>query len=604
MKAVFRLFLSLVLCAPLALAQATRERFYDEIFDHGKVRPEYRTAYDLLQMMTPEERQAFLKDSLKEFQNDNLLDPMPRIFTAEVYDRVIKAGVEQRAFALREFLKDHYSGKKSYLRAGVIPEDVLTRIIARHYEETFEGKIDPNSISFIYGPDIIRDRKGQFLVIEDNPGWVGGLGDLKLAQEYTFFRFPQLKETADYRDADEFYRTLGQRYNERAARKGGVAVLYMIPPYPDNEDKRIRDHFKEQGIEMVTPFTRLQMKVEKDGVYLFDSKDPSVKRKKIGMVVANGEFYWLDPSYPAHRRILGVKNALAAIDYFESTMALLRELKRELKKEHFDKERINELIGKAPYKLKKISSKNQAVTMSNDIESWIKEDALIITNLKERLKSRDVVGIDVQLRRLGLSRWISTPLRLARQAEGLTEAFLQGKVDFNNTPGIEFIGDKEFYVYVEDLIRFYTRQEPILKNIPTKMFADADGRLRTDLMNRVFRNFPRYVTKPVDGRGGDGISVGPKVKARELPAIQNTIRQDHLRYLVQVFTSLSRLGDNIVDTRLHTDVGPDSIFVTDTPWGRGLPKDGNGKVNISAEGREITTLVLKGKLSCAAALGR
>jgi hypothetical protein len=504
--------------------------------------------------------------------------------------------------ALREFLKDHYSGRKSYLKAGIISEDVLQRIIARHNEEGFEGKVNPDAISFIYGPDIIRDRKGQFRVIEDNPGWVGGIGDLKLAQEYTLFRFPQLKEGARFRDADEFYQTLGKRYNERAARKGGKAVLYMIPPYPDNEDKRIKDHFKEQGIEVVTPFTRLQMSVEKNGVYLYDSKDPSFKKTKIGMVVLNGELYSLDPSYPIHRKMLSLQSGKYAVDSYFLTKKMTRELKIELNKDGFDAKKINSIIGKIPLRLKKVTTKNQAKKLVYDLEDWIKDDTSSIARLKERLKEKDPVGTEQELRHLGLSHWISNSLRWARQAAGLTEAFLQGKVDMNNSPGIEFIGDKEFYIYVENLIRFYVGQEPILKNIPTEIFSDSNGKLRTELMRRVFKKLSKNVIKPVDGRGGEGITIGPKVKEREIPLIQKAIRENPQEFLDQEFTSLSRLGNNIVDVRPHTDVGPQSIFVTNTPWGRGLPKDGNGKVNISSEGREVTTLVHEAEVMCSKVL--
>jgi hypothetical protein len=51
------------------------------------------------------------------------------------------------------------------------------------------------------------------------------------------------------------------------------------------------------------------------------------------------------------------------------------------------------------------------------------------------------------------------------------------------------------------------------------------------------------------------------------------------------------MNDVIVDMRVISDVSRDKILVTETPWGRGLPMSGNGKVNLSDQGREITILV-------------
>ena len=179
-----------------------------------------------------------------------------------------------------------------------------------------------------------------------------------------------------------------------------------------------------------------------------------------------------------------------------------------------------------------------------------------------------------------------------REAHGILRAILEGRVGSNYAPGVDFIGDKEFYVFVEKLIRFYLREEPILRNIPTERFADEKtGGVNEPLFERIFANLSQWVIKKVDGRGGDGVWVGPKISAEEVPALKAKIRHEPGGYIVQAFTPLSRMNENIVDMRVISDVGPDSILVIDTPWGRGLPMSGNGKVNLSDKGREITILV-------------
>jgi hypothetical protein len=51
------------------------------------------------------------------------------------------------------------------------------------------------------------------------------------------------------------------------------------------------------------------------------------------------------------------------------------------------------------------------------------------------------------------------------------------------------------------------------------------------------------------------------------------------------------LKDYIVDARVLGQVGSQEVIVSNVPWGRGLPQNGNGKVNLSGDGIEITILI-------------
>ena len=50
---------------------------------------------------------------------------------------------------------------------------------------------------------------------------------------------------------------------------------------------------------------------------------------------------------------------------------------------------------------------------------------------------------------------------------GLIGAYLAGNVTIANAIGTGIADDKAIYSYVPDLIRFYLREEPLLKNVPT-----------------------------------------------------------------------------------------------------------------------------------------
>jgi len=152
-------------------------------------------------------------------------------------------------------------------------------------------------------------------------------------------------------------------------------------------------------------------------------------------------------------------------------------------------------------------------------------------------------------------------------------------------------------MYIEKLVRFYMKETPILKNIPTWSFRrfDRNGNAQFNqaLFNRVFANMGDYVVKRVDGRGGDAVWVGPKVKGKNgvLKMLQELVRAEPDKYIAQTFTPPSYSKGHILDLRLLSDVGPEKILVANTPWGRALPRSGDGKVNISARGSETTVIV-------------
>lgn len=563
--------------------------FFDEVTEpNGQVRAEYFTAEQLWNSQSEQQRKQFLVDSKKAFAGDNMLDSMPRIFTASEYDEVLKKGIHQRAAALQAFLRDYYSGENRFSKSGLMAATVLEKIVKRHSEENYKGVIRPDDISFIYGPDIIRDASGEFRVIEDNPGFIGGMGDLKLAQDYMLSQKPELLQQAKFRSASEFYRVLGQRYKQRGLNKGGISVIYMVPPFVDNEDQRIKQLFQEQGIEVVTPFTKKRLVTDETGVYLTHVDHPELK-EKVGMVVLNGEHYWLDPSQSQNFEKLVTQTAKSLLTSFEDSLKTIEKIRQELRHLPPDQKKIKELAAELPYRAEMKSLREDLVTIRRQV---VREQENILQLKAELQKSQvNYQALEGLIRKMGYGHWLSQSKYKARMAKDLTKHFLSGQVDINNSPGVDFIGDKELYVYVEDMIRFFLKQEPIIKNIRTGRFTTKAGKLSVREMKKIFGNLSNYVIKKVDGRGGDAVWVGPKIKAEDIDSLKRMIEAGHEEFIWQEFTPLSRLHKNIVDVRVITDIGPDSIFVTDTPWGRGLPSDGDGKVNISREGREITVLV-------------
>jgi uncharacterized circularly permuted ATP-grasp superfamily protein len=93
------------------------------------------------------------------------MDLVPRIITATEWE-TIEAGVIQRLRALEMFLADVY-GSGQVLADGVIPRRLVTS--STHFHRQAWGITPPNGVRIhVSGIDLIRDERGDFLVLEDN----------------------------------------------------------------------------------------------------------------------------------------------------------------------------------------------------------------------------------------------------------------------------------------------------------------------------------------------------------------------------------------------------------------------------------------------------
>ena len=92
-------------------------------------------------------------------------DLIPRVIPSHEWTQ-IEDGLTQRIIALNLFLTDIYHEGK-ILKDKIIPEDVVKS--AAHYCKQMENLKVPGDIYIhICGSDLIRDDKGNYLVLEDN----------------------------------------------------------------------------------------------------------------------------------------------------------------------------------------------------------------------------------------------------------------------------------------------------------------------------------------------------------------------------------------------------------------------------------------------------
>jgi uncharacterized circularly permuted ATP-grasp superfamily protein len=92
-------------------------------------------------------------------------DLIPRIIPASEWSK-LEAGLIQRITALNLFLHDIYHEQK-IMRDGIVPAALV--LGARHFRREFMNFDVPKDIYIhVCGTDLIRDRDGRYLVLEDN----------------------------------------------------------------------------------------------------------------------------------------------------------------------------------------------------------------------------------------------------------------------------------------------------------------------------------------------------------------------------------------------------------------------------------------------------
>jgi uncharacterized circularly permuted ATP-grasp superfamily protein len=163
--------------------------FFDEMFTGpGVARPHYSKLFARFKEMEREEfeRKRALAASTLLTQgvtftvyNDEQgterifpFDLVPRIIPADEWE-LVERGLAQRITALNLFLHDIYH-EQNILRDGVIPKQIVWEAV--HFRPEFMYFEVPRNIYIhICGTDLVRDKDGAYLVLEDNARCPSGI---------------------------------------------------------------------------------------------------------------------------------------------------------------------------------------------------------------------------------------------------------------------------------------------------------------------------------------------------------------------------------------------------------------------------------------------
>ncbi len=192
--------------------------FFDEmISSDGSVRPHYQRFAESFATVGPEDFDAkrraadlaFLRQGVTfnvygDAQGTERVFPfdlVPRIIPANEWER-LEAGLVQRITALNLFLHDIYHDQH-IIRDGTIPVQYI--LSAKHFRREFVNFRVPGDIYIhICGTDIIRDAKGDYLVLEDNGRCPSGVSYVLENRRALKRTFPDIYESCGVRSVEHY----------------------------------------------------------------------------------------------------------------------------------------------------------------------------------------------------------------------------------------------------------------------------------------------------------------------------------------------------------------------------------------------------------------
>jgi len=162
------------------------------------------------------------------------------------------------------------------------------------------------------------------------------------------------------------------------------------------------------------------------------------------------------------------------------------------------------------------------------------------------------VPVDVVYRRTDEDRLTNADGELTDVGAALIEPLSNGTLSCVNAFGAGIADDKLIHAYVEDMVRFYLGEEPLLPSVPTYDPCDEDR--REEILDRI----DELVVKPRSGFGGRGVVVGPHAEPGDVRSAARALAERPEDFVAQELVMLSTHPTS-VDDRLeprHVDLRP------------------------------------------------
>jgi uncharacterized circularly permuted ATP-grasp superfamily protein len=213
--------------------------------------------------------------------------------------------------------------------------------------------------------------------------------------------------------------------------------------------------------------------------------------------------------------------------------------------------------------------------------------------LQARVDGRPI-PVDVVYRRTDEDRLEDDSGTLTDVGAALFEPIRAGTLSCVNAFGAGVADDKLVHAYVEEIVRFYLGEEPLLGSVPTYDLGVPE--VRAQVLERI----DELVVKPRAGYGGHGVVVAPHAEPGDVRATAAEVSESPSDYIAQEMVMISRhptaaaggLEPRHVDLRPFVLLTHDAVRVV--PGGLTRVALGRGElvVNSSQEGGAKDTWVL------------
>jgi uncharacterized circularly permuted ATP-grasp superfamily protein len=218
--------------------------FFDEMFDEERrPRPHYHALHERLASLSVSELNekvraadiAFLYQGIT-FTVYHESEGIERIFPFDLIPRIIprhewelvERGLTQRVLALNEFLHDIYHDQR-ILKDKRIPVELVFG--ARHFQREMIGIDVPRNVyAHIIGTDLIRDRDGQYYVLEDNLRSPSGVSYMLENRQALKRSFPRLFEKYGVAPIDHYPQELLGTLRAVAPRAAADPAVVLLTP--------------------------------------------------------------------------------------------------------------------------------------------------------------------------------------------------------------------------------------------------------------------------------------------------------------------------------------------------------------------------------------
>ena len=217
---------------------------YDELISSsGNSRAPARRLVNYLASLTPEELEARRQTVEVTIQQMGItftvytdegnidrawpFDLIPRIISARQWDKTAR-GLKQRLKALNLFIDDLYHDQK-ILKDGVVPKHIIAD--SKNFRKECVGVSPPLGVwAHVCGTDLVRDKDGEFYVLEDNLRVPSGVSYMLENREITKRVLPEFFENDRILPIDEYPAKLFDTLESLAPRKVKHPEIVVLTP--------------------------------------------------------------------------------------------------------------------------------------------------------------------------------------------------------------------------------------------------------------------------------------------------------------------------------------------------------------------------------------